>query len=54
MVNAIGTQLREPDKFDTSPMAHDGYNGNRSGKREGECGGGSPVSKHQIQPGCGE
>ena len=24
-----------PDKLGTSPMAHDGSNGNRSGKREG-------------------
>ena len=32
-------------------MADDGSNGNRSGKWEGEW---SPVSKHQIQPGCGE
>ena len=29
-------------------MAHDGSNGNRSGKEEW-----SPVSKLQIQPGCG-
>ena len=52
VVNAIGNATAWPDKLGTSPMAYDGANGSRSGKREGgvEC----PVSMHQIQPGCGE
>ena len=36
VVNAIGNAIAWPDNLGTSPMAHVGSNGNRSGKREGE------------------
>jgi len=41
-----------PDKHGTSPMAHDGSNAKTvaEGRKEDW----SPVSKHQIQPGCGK
>ena len=35
VVNAIGNAIALPDKLGTIPMAHNGSNGNRSGKREG-------------------
>ena len=35
VVNAIDNAITWPDKLGTSPMSHDGSNGNRSGKREG-------------------
>ena len=33
-VNVIGNAVAWPDKIETSPMAHDDSNGNRSGKRD--------------------
>ena len=34
VVNSIGNAIATPDKLGTSPFAHDGSNGNNSGKRK--------------------
>ena len=50
-VNAIGTQLRDPDEFGIDPMACGGSNKYIDAAAEI---GKNPSSKHQIQPECGD
>ena len=35
VVNVMGDVIARPDKLETSQLAHEGSNGNRSGRREG-------------------
>ena len=48
-MNAIGTQLRDPIKLGTDPMACGGFIMDATAEL-----GRNPVSKHQIQPEYGD
>ena len=50
-MNAIGTQLRDPIKLGTDPMAYGGLNEYMDAAAEL---GRNPLSKHQIQPEYGD